>query len=43
MVAPVFAVIENVAQPVKTTAEIESDLITDYKNKLKIDDFSIPV
>ena len=24
-----------------TTVEVESDLITDYKNKLKIDDFPI--
>ena len=32
---------ENGVQPVKTVIEIESNLITDYKNKLKIDDFPI--
>ena len=39
LVARVFAVIENGVQPVKTAVETESDLITDYKNKLKIDNF----
>ena len=29
-------------KPVETAVEIGSDLITDYKNKLKIDDFPIP-
>ena len=38
----VFAATENGVQPVKAVVEIESDLITDYKNKLKIDDFPIP-
>ena len=42
MVTLVFAASENGVQPVKTVAEIESDLITDYKNKLKIDYFPIP-
>ena len=42
MVARVFAAGENGVQPVKIAVEIESDLITDYKNKLKIDDFPIP-
>ena len=42
LVARVFAVIENGVQPVKTAVETESDLITDYKNKLKIDNFPIP-
>ena len=42
MVARVFAFSENGVQPVKTVVEIESDLITDYKSKLKIDDFPIP-
>ena len=41
LVARVFAASENGVQPVKTTVEIESDLITDYKNKLKTDDFPI--
>ena len=41
MVARVFAGSKNV-QPVKTGVEIEPDLITDYKDKLKIDDFPIP-
>ena len=42
LVSRVFAVSENVVQPVKTVVEIESDLITDYKNKLKIDDIPLP-
>ena len=42
LVARVFAASENGVQPVKTVVEIESDLITDYKSKLKIDDFLIP-
>ena len=42
MVARVFAAGENGVQPVKIAVETESDLITDYKNKLKIDDFPIP-
>ena len=42
LVARVFAATENGGQPVKTAVEIESDLITDYKNKLKINDFPIP-
>ena len=42
LVARVFAASENGVQPVKTAVEIESDLITDYKNKLKIYDFAIP-
>ena len=40
LVARVFAASENGVQPVKTT--VESDLITDYKIKLKIDGFPIP-
>ena len=39
LVAPVFAASENGVQPVKTVVEIDSDLITDYKSKLKIDDW----
>ena len=42
MIHRVFAATENGVQPVKTVVEIEPDLITDYKNKLKIDDFPIP-
>ena len=42
LVARVFAASENGVQPVKTAVEIKSDLITNYKNKLKIDDFSVP-
>ena len=38
----VFTDNENGVKPVKTAVEIESDLTTDYKNKLKIDDFRIP-
>ena len=41
MIARVFAASENEVQPVKTALEIESDLTTDYKNKLKINDFPI--
>ena len=41
-VALVFAASENAVQPVKTMVIIESDLISDYKNKLKIDNFPIP-
>ena len=41
MVARVFAASENGVQPVETAVEINSDLITDYKSKLKIDDFPI--
>ena len=33
---------ENGVQPLKTAVELESDLITEYKNKLKIDNFPIP-
>ena len=32
LVARVFAASENGVQPVKTAVEIESDLITDYKD-----------
>ena len=39
LVSRAFTASENGVQPVKTAIEIESDLITDYKNKLKIDDF----
>ena len=42
MVAPLFAASENGVQPVKRVVEIESDLITHYKIKLKTDDFPIP-
>ena len=42
LVARVFAASENRVQPVKTAVEIEPNLITDYKNKLKINDFPIP-
>ena len=42
MIDRVFAATENGVQPVKTVVEIEPDLITDYKNKLKIDDLPIP-
>ena len=41
LVARIFAASENEVQPVKTALEIESDLTTDYKNKLKINDFPI--
>ena len=39
LVSRAFTASENGVQPVKAGIEIESDLITDYKNKLKIDDF----
>ena len=42
LVARVFATSENGVHPVKTAVETESALITDYKNKLKIEDFTIP-
>ena len=42
MVVRVFAASGNGVQLVNKAIEIESDLITDYKNKLKIDDFPIP-
>ena len=42
LVARVFAASENGVQPVKTVVELESYLITHYKNKVKIDYFSIP-
>ena len=42
LVDRVFAAVENGVQPVKKVVETESDLITDYKNNLKIDDFPIP-
>ena len=42
LVARVFAASENGVQPVKTAVGIESYLITEYKNKFKIDDFPIP-
>ena len=42
LVARVFAASENGVQPVKTAVELESDLITLYKNKVKIDYFPIP-
>ena len=41
MVAWVFGASENV-QAAKTAVEIKSDLITEYKNKLKINYFPIP-
>ena len=42
LVDRVFAASENGVQPVKTAVEIEPNLITDYKNKPKINDFPIP-
>ena len=42
LVGRVFAASKNEVQFVKTVVEIESDVTTDYKNKLKIDDFPIP-
>ena len=42
LVAQVFAASNDGVQPIKTAVEIESDLTTDYKNKLKINDFPIP-
>ena len=41
LVDRVFAAVENGVQPVKKVVETESDLITDYKNNLKIDDFPV--
>ena len=41
LVVLAFAASENGFQPVKTEVEIESDLITGYKNNLKIDDFPV--
>ena len=38
----IFAASKNGVQPLRKAIEIESDLVTDYKNKLKIDDFPIP-
>ena len=42
LVARVFSASENGDLPVKTAAEVESDLITEYINKLKIDDVPMP-
>ena len=42
LVARVFAASENGVQPVKTAVELESYLITHYKNKVKIDYLPIP-
>ena len=42
MIVRVFATSENGVQPVKAAVELESDLITDYKNKPKVHDFPIP-
>ena len=42
LVVRVFVTSENGVQPVKVVVETESALITDYKNKLKIEDFPIP-
>ena len=41
MVARVFAAIKNAVEPVITTVEVESDLITEMKT-LKVDDFPLP-
>ena len=41
MVALVFTASKNGAHPVKLPIETESDLITNYKNNLKINDFPI--
>ena len=41
LVTVAFATSENGVQPAKTVVEIESDLITEYKSKPKIDDFPI--
>ena len=41
MVALVFTASKNGAHPVKLAIETESDLITNYKNNLKINDFPI--
>ena len=42
LVARVFSALENDVQPVKTAVEIESYLLVEYKDKLKIDDMHIP-
>ena len=42
LIVRVFATSENGVQPVKAAVELESDLITDYKNKLKVHYFPIP-
>ena len=42
LVVRVFAASGNGVQPVKSVVEIEPDLVTNYKNKLEIDDFPIP-
>ena len=41
-IARVFAPSENGVPPLKTAVEVESNLITEYKSKLKIDHFPIP-
>ena len=41
LVARVFATSENGVKPVKTV-ELESNVVTGYRNKLKIDDFPMP-
>ena len=41
LVARVFAASKNGVKPVKTV-ELESNVVIDYRNKLKIDDFPIP-
>ena len=41
LIVRVFAASENGFQPVKTAVEIGPYLISEYKNKLKIDDFPI--
>lgn len=42
LVARVFAAMENGVQPVKTAVEVEIDLKTEYKEKLKIDKRQLP-
>ena len=42
LVARVFAASENGVKPIKTAAEAEADLKTEYLAKLKIDDRNIP-
>ena len=42
LIVRVFATSENGVQPVKAAVELESDLITDYKNKFKVHYFPIP-
>ena len=42
LVARVFAASENGVKPIKTAAEVEADLKTEYLAKLKIDDRNIP-